>query len=71
MLSVGLDPLNQWGDTYSGYNYQSYITQYGAPGQLIYIKEVKTSRVSDRIKLNPELYMGLVDMDVSYIRATT
>lgn len=68
MLSVGLGPINQWGDTYSGYNYQTYVQQYGSPGQLIYIKQVKTSRVSDRIKLNPEQYMGLADFDVSYVR---
>ena len=70
LMPVTADPITQWGDTYSGFNYQGIINQYGNPGQLIYIEQVKTSRVPDRIKLNPMLYMGIVSMDVSYIRTT-
>lgn len=70
LMPITADPINQWGDTYSGFNYNGIISQYGNPGQLIYIEDVRTSRVSDKIKLNPELFMGIVDMEVSYVRNT-
>jgi hypothetical protein len=41
---------------------------WGQPGNLIYIKEVKTSKVSDRVKMNPQYFVGLVDITLSYIR---
>lgn len=73
LLSIAQDPLNGFGDLKSGipYNYQSLIEQYGTPGNLIYIETARASKVSDRIKLNPMLFAGVIDLDVSFIRQAT
>lgn len=68
LLTVPDDPLNGFGDTKSGYNYLQYIQQYGTPGNLVYIKEVKTAKVSDKVKMNPQYFVGLVDITMSFIR---
>lgn len=68
-----LDPLNQFGDYNggTGYNYNAYIAQYGSPGQLAYVSQVKTSKVSDRVKMNREYFVGLIDLELQYVRITT
>ncbi len=74
LLSAGAsfqDPINQQGDTKSGYNYNQYIALYGTPGNLIYIEQVKTSKVNDKIKMNPLYFVGLIDMTLSYMRVTS
>ena len=71
MLNTINDPLNGFGDLKSGqggYNYNQYISQWGAPGNLIYIRSVKTSKGADKVKVNPSYFIGLVDMEVSFIR---
>lgn len=78
MLTINQDPLDGFGayqmeaggDTKggSGYNYVSYIGQYGTPGNLIYIKDVHTSKVSDRVQMNPLYFGGVVDIDVGFVR---
>lgn len=68
MLGVDAGPLTVFGDTKSGFNYMQMIAQYGTPGNLIYIKDVHTSKVSDRVKMNSNYFVGLIDLDVSFIR---
>lgn len=71
LLTVYQDPLNQWGDTYSGYNYNAYIAQYGTPGNLVYVEDCQTAKVSDRVKMNPQYFIGLADLTLSYPRLST
>ncbi len=63
-------PLNQLGDfkNGTGYSYQNLIEQYGTPGNLILIDNVYTSKISDSTKLNPNLFAGLIDLEVSFVR---
>ncbi len=71
LISIAQNPLDGWNDTKGGsgtYSYANVIAQYGSPGQLVYIKQVRTSKVSDRTKLNPGLFVGIVDMDCAYVR---
>lgn len=69
MLNTVDGPLNQWGDTWNGgFNYLQVIQKWGQPGNLIYVKDVHTSKVSDRVKMNSNYFVGLVDLNVSYIR---
>ena len=70
ILSVEDDPINEWGDLKSGYNYNTFSSEKGTPGNLIYINEIKTSKISDKVKLNQSLYMGFVDVDMSFPRQT-
>jgi hypothetical protein len=70
MLNVTNDPVDEWGDVKggTGYNYQTYISQFGTVGNLIYIEDVRTAKVSDRLKLSPTQFAGMIDLDLSYIR---
>ncbi len=70
LVSLAQNPLDGYNDVKggTGYNYNTIIAQYGTPGQLVYIKQIRTSKVSDKIKLNPSLFMGIVDMELSYVR---
>lgn len=72
LLNVSQDPINQWGDLVggTGFNYTTVTQTFGNPGQLVYIKSVKTSKVSDRVKMNPEYFVGLIDIECSYVRLT-
>ncbi len=72
LISIAQNPLDGWNDFKggTGFNYNAIIAQYGSPGQLIYIKNVRTSKVSDKLKLNPGLFCAIIDMDLSYIRQT-
>jgi hypothetical protein len=71
-LDVALDPLNQWGDvkggSSTGYNYSDYISTYGTPGNLVYISDVRASKVSDRVRANPQLFAGIIDVEVGFVR---
>lgn len=64
------DPLDQWGDFKggTGYNYREIIQLWGQPGNLIYIEDVRTSKVSDKIRINPQQFAGIVDIDVCFVR---
>lgn len=70
MLNTVNDPLDAWGDVKggTGYNYQAYVGRFGSPGNLIYITDVRTAKVSDRLRLTPTQFAGIVDLDLSYIR---
>lgn len=72
MLNVISDPLNQWGDLKggegTGYNYREYVSSYGQPGNLVYISNVRASKVSDKVRLNPQLFAGVIDLEMGYVR---
>ncbi len=71
LISIAQNPLDGYNDTKGGsggYSYGNIIAQYGSPGQLVYIKQVRTSKVSDRTRLNPGLFGGIIDMELSYVR---
>ena len=68
LISIDQDPLDQWGDLKSGYNYQQYITDYGTPGNLVYIEDTYTAKLSDAAKMNQQVFAGLVDLECCYIR---
>ncbi len=73
LVSIAQNPLDGWNDTKNGsggFNYNTILTQYGTPGQLVYIKSIRTAKVSDRAKLNPALFCGLIDMELSFVRQT-
>lgn len=63
-------PLNPFGDVVggTGYNYLSYIQRFGEPGNLVYIENVTTARVSDRLRVNNAQWVGIVDLETSYVR---
>lgn len=63
-------PLDGWNDVKggTGFNYKTLVAQYGQPGNLVYIEDVHVARVSDRAKANPQLFLGVVDLDLSYVR---
>lgn len=68
LLSTTQDPLDQWGDTKSGYNYLAYAAQYGTAGNLVYIEDVRTAKVSDKARMNPQIFAGVIDIDTSFMR---
>lgn len=70
MCNLVDDPLDQWGDVKgaTGYNYLALVAMFGQPGNLIYIENVRTSKVSDRTKLNPNQFAGIADLELSYVR---
>jgi hypothetical protein len=72
MMNTISDPLNQWGDVKggagTGYNYLGYVASYGFPGNLVYISEVRASKITDKVRINPQLFAGIIDLEVSYIR---
>lgn len=74
MLNTITDPLNQYGDVKggdgTGYNYLYTIQQYGAPGNLVYISDVRTAKISNKVRmnLNPQIFAGIIDLQTEFIR---
>jgi hypothetical protein len=63
------DVVDGWGDTKPGcYNYNDLVAMWGAPGNLAYVKNVRTAKMSDRVKANPLLFVGMADFEISYVR---
>jgi len=63
------DVVDEWGDTKSGlYNYNALVEMWGTPGNLAYVKNVRTAKMSDRVKANPLLFIGVADFEISYVR---
>lgn len=74
-LSVYDDPINEYGNIKTGiypngYNYNDIIVQKGQPGNLFFIKDVWTSKISDRIQINEDIFAGVIDITISRIRTT-
>lgn len=72
MLNTIDDVLDGFGDVKggTGYNYLTLCGMFGQPGNLVYIEDVRMSRVSDRLPLNASQVAGVVDMELSYIRSS-
>lgn len=70
MCNLVDDPLDQWGDTKggSGYNYRALVAKFGQPGNLIYVENTRTAKVSDITRLNPRQFAGIADLELSYVR---
>lgn len=70
VFSLVNDPLDQWGDVKggTGYNYLAYSATHGTPGNLAYIEDVRAAKISDKLKLNPQLFAGIIDVEVSFVR---
>lgn len=73
-LNTITDPLNQYGDVKggdgTGYNYLYTVQQYGAPGNLVYISDVRTAKISNKVRmnLNPQIFAGIIDLQTEFIR---
>lgn len=71
-LPVSSDPINEYGDIkvgYSnGYNYTAIKQASGTPGNQLMIKNVMASRLSDKLRINPNVFVGIVDFDVIKVR---
>lgn len=69
-LPISAWPLNEYGDYKggSGYNYQTIIAQYGNPGNLYMIDNVKTTVVSDYAKIDEAMWLGIADCTVRRVR---
>lgn len=61
-------PLNVYGDYKSGYNYMATQAQYAVGPALLYVDQVRTSKVSDFAKIDQAIFLGLVDVTVSHPR---
>ncbi len=55
-------PLNSFGDYKSGYNYITTRNQYASGPNLLYVTNVRTSKVSDFSKVDQAIWLGLVDI---------
>lgn len=55
-------PLSFLGDYKSGYNYQTYKQTYGQPGNLFMVTDVQASTVSDADKVNPAIFLAVIDL---------
>lgn len=62
MLPLSAWPLNNLGDTKSGYNYQTVASQYNDPKNQLFVSSVKASKVSDYAKIDESVFLGVVDM---------
>lgn len=71
MLNTVDDVLNEYGDYKggTGFNYITTCSMFGRPGNLIYVENVRTARVSDKLKMNPGIVADIVDLELSYIRS--
>ncbi len=68
-FDTALDPLNEYGDLKSGYNYD--VMAAAAPmNDYIHIESVTTSKMDDKLKINENLYVGYVEINVSMFRTT-
>jgi hypothetical protein len=68
-IPVAAWPLNFYGDYQgSGWNYQKAISQYGSPGNLYFISNVRGTKVSDYVKIDEALFLGIVDITLEWVR---
>ncbi len=67
-LDLNLDPINEFGDLKTGYNYQELIKPYNNPGNLFFIEDIQSSVISDEVKTNYKLFLGEIDLNLSYPR---
>lgn len=75
LLTATGSPINQYGDIKTGlfptgYSYAAIAAQAGTPGNLLYVESVKSSKISDRTDINPDVYAGIVQIEISKPRIT-
>ena len=73
IVNIGYDdhPLNEYGDMKTGYfSYANTVKNCSKTGTLMFIDDVKASKISDRLSktTNPNLYLGFVDFEVNQAR---
>jgi hypothetical protein len=64
-------PLNEYNDLKTGrYSYRDTIINSEKHDPLMFMEDVKASKISDRLgkTINPDLYLGFVDFEVSQAR---
>ena len=64
-------PLNEYSDLKTGhYSYRETVMNSQKKEPLMFIEDVKASKISDRLRktTNPDLYLGFVDFEVSQAR---
>jgi len=63
-------PLNRFGDTKSGYNYESLVQQNFSYDKLAYVDEAYFSRLNQAAVTNkfPDLYVGFIDFTLDFHR---
>ncbi len=73
ICNLGYDhhPFNEYGDLKSGsYNYANAVNYGPHRKSILYIEDVRASKITDRYNksINPQLYLGFVDFKVSQAR---
>lgn len=68
LMDLSLDPINEYGDLKSGYNYNLLSASFNTPGNLLFIEEVDSSILSDELKTNYKIFLGEIDLTLSYPR---
>jgi hypothetical protein len=64
-------PFNEYGDLKTGhYSYSESVKNFKKPGPIMYIEDVRASKISDRLTktINPDLYLGFVDFELTQAR---
>lgn len=69
ILPMSTDPIQPYGNLKSGYDY-SVIARNANQNDYVFIESVKTSALSDRIKVIDSLYAGVVNFQLSAARLT-
>lgn len=70
-VTVPEDPINEWGDLKSGYNYNNLKESNGGAGNLVYIESMSTSKISDNYQGPNNIYLGICDIELSFARLTS
>jgi len=68
LIDLKRDPINEYGDLKSGYNYKILAEEYCSAGNLLWIENVRTATFSDEVKTNCKLFLGEIDLELSYPR---
>ena len=64
-------PLDEYGDLKTGgFSYSETVENSAEVPKLMFIDDVKSSKISDRLSktTNPDLYLGFVDFEVNQAR---
>lgn len=67
-LPVSSSPIGPLGDLKQGYNYSLLASQYNQPGNLCTISNVRTSLLSDSVRIDQSIFLGIAEMTVEKMR---
>lgn len=70
-VSVYDDPINEFGDLKSGYNYTGLAAERGTPGNFLLIDKVRATKLSNRTDSNPDVLAGIIQVRLTMPRYTT